>query len=255
MKEATRTDEIDEQNDKKSYYSDLKFSEKSLRLFCNGDEWKEIELRRRLYRLKDEPAWKSGRWYHAFHWLSKECREQVLRFEGEHVKELFDVSGSDINMLAKHLEKEDIPAIELMRFQRDVMRDFRKDFGTRRRDGKCTAKVKQAFKVYLNSSKAFYYAIRGDSICKKIDEWFKLRYPTIREYIASHDRIWEDVMLNEFEVVSKKMFRELQKRGIKALTCHDAIYVKESVQVPDIEEMFSRCLGLSAYWQDRLEAI
>jgi hypothetical protein len=223
--------------------------------FCEDDEWKEIYLRKTLRRLKDDAVWKFGRWYHAFHRLSKECREKVLRFEGEHIKEIFDVSGSDMHMLAKHLENEDIPVGELMRFQKDVISDFRKLFGARKYDGKCTSRVKTAFKVYFNSNKSFYKHIKQGSICSRIDEWFKMHYPTIRDYIANKEDLWKDVMESEFNVVSKKMFKELSRRGIKSLTCHDAIYVKESINVPDIKDIFYQCLDLAAYWQIQLACI
>lgn len=254
--EESRTDEIDSQSFLENYYSELKFSERSLEDLCNGDEWREIHLRRELNKLKKDAIWKSGRWYHEFHRLSKECREKVLRFEGEHIKEIFDVSGSDLHMLAKHLENiKDIPIKELMKFQRDVMRDFRKDFGARMTDGKCKASVKTAFKVYLNSKKSFYHLIRSGSICSRIDEYFKQNYPHIRSFIIEKDDIWKDVMLSEFDIISVKMFKDLQQRGVKALTCHDAVYVKESVDVPDIKDLFYECLGLSAYWQDRLDEL
>lgn len=256
--QETRTDVIDKHScpvDRLNYYTDLNFSEKSLKEFCEDDEWKEIYLRKTLRRLKDDAVWKFSRWYHAFHRLSKECREKVLRFEGEHIKEIFDVSGSDMHMLAKHLENEDIPVGELMRFQKDVINDFRKLFGARKSDGKCTSRVKTAFKVYFNSNKSFYRHIKQGSICSRIDEWFKMHYPTIRDYIANKEDLWKDVMESEFDVVSKKMFKELSRRGIKSLTCHDAIYVKESINVPDIKDIFYQCLDLAAYWQIQLACI
>lgn len=226
------------------YYNQLQYDENKLNEYCDKDDFLYNYNKRRLLRLNQQPKFIKGRFYHPFHEFSKNFRETVLTFEGEKIKEIFDISASDMHMLAKYLEQnDDIPLKELIEFQNDVKNDFRKKFGVRK-DGKCTSQVKKAFKVYLNLKKDRYDNFRYNSIASKIDEYFKENYPHIREYIKETDDIWQISMNEEFKIMSDKMVSELEKHGIKSLTCHDAIYVKESVQVPNIKKMFYQNLDL-----------
>jgi len=239
-----------------NFYNELQFDEDSLKSFCKDDDIQEHFLRKDLKKLNDPPKLVKGRWYHSFHSFTKKFRETVLRLDGKKLKERFDVSGSDLHMLAKILEDEkDIPWRELRRFQLDVMNDFRKKFGARR-DGKCKAQVKRAFKVYLNSKEPFYWSIRGSSICKKIDGYFEQNFPSIRDYIIHKDEIWLDLMNAEFKYVSDGLVRELyEKHRAKALTCHDSVWIKEDEDVPDIKSIFYDVLSLAAYNEIKLEEL
>lgn len=235
-------------------YCELTVDEDSFAEEFKNDWFGHQYWRRRLERLKTPASFKDGRFYHEFHLLSKRLRELLLRHDGKKLKEIFDIRGADLHMLAKAAEKF-APAKEMLAFQKDVISDFRKRFGVRKRDGRCTAKVKQAFKVYLNSKRDFYDLIRYGSICWKIDEYFKEKYPTIREYIISHNDIWKTSMKEEFEVVSCKMSKELARRGIASFSCHDALYVHEDEKVDDINELFYDCLGLSCTYQAKFDCI
>ncbi len=221
-----------------NFYNQLKYDEKQLDDFCENDDILYNFNKRKLLKLNQQPKLIKGRLYHPFHEFSKKFRESVLMFENEHIKEIFDISGSDLHMLAKHLENViDIPKDELINFQIDVKNDFRRKFGIKK-NGKCKANVKTAFKVYLNLKKDKYDKFRKGSIASRIDEYFKIRYPSIREYIINTDDIWQIAMNEEYDVMSNKMVEELYRQGIKSFTCHDAIYVKESVNVPNIKKLF-----------------
>lgn len=226
------------------YYNQLSFDPKSFNDYCQDDDFLYIHYWKKLQHLQDDPKFIKERWYHAFHEFPKDFRESVLRFEGENLKEIFDVTACDLHMLAKIVEKENIPVRELKEFQNEVKSDFRKKFGVRKRDGKCTAYVKNAFKIYMNSKRSFYDNIRYGSICWRIDQYFQMNFPTIREYLVNHDKFWQEMMKYEFETVSTGMFKELQHRGIKSFTVHDAIYVKRSVDVQDIQQIFYNSLNL-----------
>lgn len=228
----------------RQYYNQLEYDENKLDEYCGNDDFLYNYNKRRLLRLSQKAKLIKGRWYHPFHEFTKKFRETVLTFEGEHIKEIFDISASDMHMLAKYLENiDDIPQNELIKFQKDVKNDFRKKFGSRK-DGKCTAKVKKAFKVYLNMKKERYDCLRFNSLPAKIDEYFIENYPHIREYVKNTNDIWQISMNEEFNIMSDQMVNELEKHGIKSLTCHDAIYVKQSAQVPNIKKMFYQNLDL-----------
>lgn len=235
-----------------SYYSQLEYDEKKLDEFCDRDEFLYNYSLRRLRKLRMQPKLIKGRWYHPFHELSKKFRESVLTLDGESLKEVFDIPASDLHMLAKHLENVDgIPERELIRFQKDVKNDFRRELGARR-DGKCTAQVKRAFKVYLNMKRDAYSRIREGSIVSKIDSLLEKRCPKIREYIKQTDGIWQIAMDNEFKTMSDKLVSSLSEIGVKALTCHDAVYVKKSVDIPRIREMFYEKLDLLSDRTERM---
>lgn len=223
-----------------THYNELTYQENQLNSFCKDDEILYNSMKKKLNRLKNLPVFTKGRFYHVFHNLSKQFREKVLQLDGENIKEIFDISGSDLHMLAKHLENEDIPTNELAKFQNAVKDDFRKLFGIRKRDGKCKKFVKTAFKVYLNSKKSAYSTFRYNSIYHKIDDYFETFFPHIREYIINHDTIWQTAMNEEFEIMSNRLVNKLKKDGIKALTCHDSIYVKisDSNKLKNIEDLF-----------------
>ena len=239
-----------------NFYNELKFDEKSLVDFCNKDDILEYFLRKDLKRLNEMPKFVKGRWYHVFHNFSKKFREKVLRLDDHNLKEIFDVSCSDLHMLAKILENEkDIPIFELRKFQLDVIDDFRKKFGVRK-DGRCTAKVKKSFKVYLNSKESFYWSIRGNSICKRIDEYFKEKFPHIRDYIIHKNEIWIDIMNEEFKCISDRLVKRLYNDyNVKALTCHDSIWIRDDQNVVDIKKMFYDELGLMAYNEIKLNEL
>lgn len=237
------------------YYNQLKYDEKSLNEFCNNDDFLYIHFKKKLNSLQNDPKFIKGRYYHAFHEFSKDFRENVLRFEGEKLKEIFDVTACDLHMLAKLMENQKIPVKELKRFQKEVKSDFRKKFGVRKKDGKCTSFVKLAFKVYMNSKKSFYDNIRFGSLCWKIDQYFQMNFPTVREYLIDHDCFWQEMMNMEFATISDEMFEKLKHRKIKSFTCHDAIYVKESVDVPDINQIFYDSLNLAIDLEEKLDRL
>jgi len=232
-----------------NFYNQLSYSDKDLDLYCKDDDILYLDSKRRLKFLKNQPTFVKGRWYHPFHEFSKKFRENVLTFEGEHLKEIFDVSASDLHMLAKHLEDEQIPQYELIKFQRAVKQDFRTLFG-KKKNGKCTAYVKKAFKVWMNSKKERYDNFRFESLPWRIDEYMKVHFPTVRKYVESTDEIWKLTMNEEFDVMSVKMVNELHKMGVTAFTCHDAIYVKKSVQLPEVKKIFYQKLNLAS---DRID--
>ena len=238
---------LDECPSVRHYYGQLQYDEKRLDKFCGDDELMYNFYKRRLRKLDQKPKLVKGRLYHPFHEFSKRFRERVLRLDGERIKEVFDIAASDLHMLAKHLEQyDDIPIKEIMDFQRDVKSDFRRKFGMKK-NGKCTARVKTAFKVYLNMKSERYDHIKPLTLLSRIDEYFLEHYPNIREYIKSADNIWQVSMDEEFSVMSDKLVNELSERGIKALTCHDSIYVKRTdmMSVPDIRELFYKKLDFA----------
>ena len=241
---------------KLNFFSELTYDEDALHAQCAGDDFEEMELRRKMRRLDHIARFIKNRWYHVFHELSKRTRSNVLRLDGQRIKEVFDVTCSDMHMLAKKLEDlKCIPRPELMRFQLEVMRDFRKKFGVRR-DGKCTARVKRAFKVYLNSKKDFYSRIRKGSICSRIDEYFDIYFPTIREYITKKNKIWVGITEEEFKQISVNVVKKLYtKYGVKALTCHDSVWLREDQSDIDVRRIFYDEIDLMAYNELKLDAV
>jgi hypothetical protein len=229
----------------KNYYQELDYNENDLNKYCGDDDFLYNKNKMLLNKMEFPAKYIKGRFYHPFHIFSKSFRENVLRFEGEKIKEIFDVSGSDLHMLAKHLESvKSIPYRELIKFQQEVKDDFRTKFGIKQ-NGKCKSCVKTSFKVYLNMKKEKYSNIRYNSTCFKIDQYFKENYPNIREFIINTDNIWQLAMEREFETISQSMVNYLKsKNDVKSITCHDAIYVKESVNISNIKEIFYDCLNL-----------
>lgn len=233
----------EESSNELSFYDKLEYSVNDLDKICENDEFLFTYTLNRLERLKQSPKFVKGRWYHPFHELTKKMRENVLTFEGEHIKEIFDISASDLHMLAKRLEDEVIPMNELLKFQRYVKEDFRSIFGEKK-SGKCTYFVKRAFKIWMNSDKDRYDHFRIDSLPWKIDTWMKEHFPHIRKFVSENNEIWRLTMDEEFNVMSRNVVRRLYNNGIISFTCHDSIYVKKSVNVPNIKQIFYEELNL-----------
>ena len=240
-------------------YQNLSYDEDALKQYCNGDELMEYYFTEQLKKLKHPPKFIWNRYYHLFHQLSREFREQVLRFHGKKIIEVFDVPGSDMHMFAKLIESTDVKEKDIIKFQYDVKHDFRTLFGICKRTGKANAYVKTAFKKYFNSKKNFYSNIRGGSICWHIDQYFQDNYPSIRELLINWEELditgetkkglWADMMWKEFEVISTRLSNLLWKeKQMHCFTCHDAVYLTEddaeNITEKEIKEMFYEALDL-----------
>ena len=69
----------------------------------------------------------------------------------------------------------------------------------------------------------------------------------MRKFIQAHDDIWQICFNREFEIMSDKMVKRCwYERGVKALTCHDALYVKKSdiKKMSDIYRFFQETVDL-----------
>ena len=237
------------------FYERLDYDEKALREYCGNDDLKFDKFQSKLYRLNVNAKFIKGRFYHVFHELPKDLREEVLRCDNEHIKEVFDVSASDLHMLAKHLESiEEIPDSELLKFQAAVKSDLREEISKLHSTHPNRDRVKTAFKVYLNGDKRQFNWLSSTSLLGTIDLYFQANFPHIREYIKKTENIWEICMNEEFKVMSEDLVEELFKEGVVSFTCHDAIYVKQSdvKKVRDIKERFYKALDFK---NDRYESL
>ena len=130
-------------------YQLLTYDEEALRKYCKGDDVLYIYYKKLLSRMKEEPVFNKGRFYHPFHRFPKTFRERVLRFNGYRIKEIFDIPGSDLQTLAKVLEdwwdKNELyyTNCQLRKFQEEVQSDLRLKFG----------KNKNAFFIRKNNFK------------------------------------------------------------------------------------------------------
>lgn len=242
-----------------TFYSGLTYDEDALKEFCNGDELLEYWFENKLKDLNKPPRVIWNRYYHLFHTLSKDFREHVLRYKGQKLVEVFDVSGSDMHMLAKMIESHDVREKDIINFQRDVKNDLRKLFGVCKKTGKAKSYVKNAFKKYLFQKKEFYDRIRTGSTTWHIDQYFLDNYPSIRELLINWEEtnisgkttksLWADMMWKEFEVISTRLTSLLYNRKhMKCFTCHDAVYLTEDdaeeITEKEIKEMFYEALDL-----------
>lgn len=216
--------------------------------------------------LMRDPSFKKNRFYHFFHRLKKEWRK-CLRMNGEEIFEVFDIAGCDTKAIAKLAEKEaktPEEKRELAEFQRDVVSDYvRKFAGTNKRTGKCFARIKLAWKIYLFGD---YDRSWFDNLSKRneknalrmIDSLMKEKYPSIRNYIIEHKDIWFDMMGLETECISKGVCKDLLDMGIPSVTCHDAVYIKKSdgellkQKGISVEELFYNHLNLQFLTSDKI---
>ena len=232
---------------------------KALKRFWKKDEVELLRYENLMTKLSQDAKFSDYRYYHVFHQLPKQFREDVLRFDGEQIKEIFDITAADMWMMTKYIEEtysDLIPSEEMKSFEHAIKMDIRKIFGTKK-DGKCKKLVKQAFKIFLNGKKKaenfnddFDPEYREGSILSKIDQFFKCMFPNVRRAIMTTKDFWKIYFKMEYEIVSDKMFNYLKDRGIYSLTCHDAIYVKksdlESIQKLNInmQKLFEEFLNL-----------
>jgi len=220
-------------------YKYLDYDDESLKKWCRGDTLEYMKCKKKIDEMFKDPLWVKGRYYHAFHQFPHKFREKVLRFKGMKLVEVFDIPAADLHTLAKILEVDPETSYyqkTLKEFELDVLRDFRKDFGTRKKDGKCLGWVKRAFKIYLNlQSPGKYDHFRTGKIVQKINNYFEKKYPAIQSFIRNHNDIWLESAKREFKIMSDYLFHNLAAEGIPAFTVHDAVYVPE-VFVPYLTE-------------------
>ena len=208
------------------FYKYLEYDDEALMKWCKGDFISYRSYLRDLARLNDEPKKIKGRYYHVFHSFSKSFRQKVLRIHGMKLAEVFDIPAADLHTLAKTLESEpEIKYDQLIKFQEDVISDLRLKFGTKK-NGKCSGKVKRAFKIYLNlQDENSYDHLFLKPLINSIDKYFENNYIGIQTYIRHHADIWLSSANKEFEIISDRMFHNLACLGIPAFSVHDAIYV------------------------------
>jgi hypothetical protein len=215
----------------RQFYTKLTYDEKSLLKYCRDDELLYNHFKRLLdVQLKLEPTYIKGRWYHLFHRLPKSFRKRILRLDGERIVEAFDIPGSDMHMLAKHLERSEchIKGDELLKFQACVLKDMRTVIGKSKATGKATDGAKKIMKIWLNMKPEQYSMIRKGTRMQGLDNLMRLHLHSVWKFVRSRADVWQICMNEEFKAMSVKMVNFLHSLGVKSMTCHDAIYMKRS---------------------------
>lgn len=244
-----------------------------------------------------------GRFYHMFHHMSKEERQNI-RWDGEPVVEVWDAHCSFMAVLCYYLKyfKEYDSKEEKEAFMRDantmlniiIGDDIYRCVANCFKYHKDRKDAKILFQSYRNISRKVYF--RKDGHLKdtyyarqyyEVDNFFKRHFPHIRNFILDYptrkemdiDRyefiinednklekkyrlksvsnITHDIMPYEFRLISLGVCRDIYNDyGIKTLTVHDAVYMKESDRKrldesegsanEYIARLFSRRLGVGA---------
>jgi hypothetical protein len=218
----------------RGWYTELDCSHDAMLKLCSGSELlAEKSLAEVRWRISREPMLSCSRLYHYFHQCSKWFRQEALRLDGEKLVEVYDITDCDLLMHAIHLNRmaeasgDRLFTDEASRLLADVRSDrIRRRFGVAQ-TGKVDGRVKLAFKIAINGKK------RGDmpyldNLVGKIASYMKREYPRAWEYFEKAEKPWETYMKMEFELVSDKLFRILASRGVKMLSVHDAVYMRES---------------------------
>lgn len=240
---------------------------------------------------------KDGRFYHHFHRLSKEERERVVTWDGEHVEEVWDAHSSFFIVLGYYLKKVKMYDSEddkrkftkeanslLIMAMNDTLYSNIQKYHNSNSDFKVGDRgvIKKWVQAYKNQPYKNLYKKDGSRTNYKwakkfqyIDEFFEKYFPNIRllllnyprrrelvEYekhdangnvigtgksIKSVSNLQRDMMPYEFQLISMGICGDLYRyEGIKAITVHDAIYVKKSdaEKQLDIDDYLSLCLGL-----------
>lgn len=225
-------------------YTSLDYDMDALKEWFNThklDDYDKWRIWKQLGTLRKAAIEKDNRLYHVFHQFSKEFRCSVLRFEGEPLVEIFDISASDNHALAERIQtdpvlRREIPVEERIRFQYAVKNDFRKILGIGA-NGKCLPEVKHCIKVCLfNTNQKFYnqvfaglYARRGKmSYNARFMIFMKMYFPHIEPLVERTTDHWKCMFDMEMRTITNGACQDLANMGIKSITCHDAIYVKKS---------------------------
>lgn len=222
---------------------------------------------------------KDGRFYHRFHQINKEEREQTVIWDDQHVVEVWDAHSAFFIILCYYLlkVKEYNSEEEREAFTKEArcLADFcmKQDLyghiaSYHNRNAPSNSvhftrdKMKELLHSYCSRSRKYLFrkdgGLKNSWFCQQyqfIDEYFKENYPNIRDLLLDYPRreeivfeeVWRggycipiprrkqisnihrDIMPCEFVVISEGICRILyEKYGIKSITVHDAIYMKQS---------------------------
>lgn len=217
--------------------------------------------------LQSKPAKMNddNRVYHMFHSLSKEQRKHLL-LDNEAIVETFDVHNCRYTLLNVLLVRDSsIPEEEKNRYYdltcsgrlyEDIMSywinhyqvsndHFTRDYIKEKANSYFCEKNKIIENSYSYSEKA-----RRKHLMTT-DMYFKLNFPHIREYIFKHK---EDLHKKLNKVETKLITEEIcnkelyLSRGIKALSLHDGVYVKQS----DYRFLKENNISLESMFYDKL---
>lgn len=226
---------------------------------------------------------KDGRLYHQFHHISKAERESNVFWDGEHVEEVWDAHSSFFIILGYYLKhfhryesvddrmKFSVEADKLIdmainnRLYSNIMdyHNSKSQIFISREDAKELTQMyknlsysylfrKKDGKIIDGDIKKYWWSIRF----QYIDEFFRLNFPSIRDFFLSYSRHYDfkshdyfrkdgskgnkfmcksvsdlqrGILPYELKLISLGLCRDLaMKYDIKSITVHDAIYMKKS---------------------------